>query len=123
MGDILVVDDERIITRTLTKLLEKEGYSVTAVNSGEEAVDKVKQEDFRLIITDIRMPNMDGIQTAKKITQITSERSKDKKPVIFITGYADEKSRDRAQEFGYKNYVYKPFDLKTFVGQVKDALR
>jgi CheY-like chemotaxis protein len=59
--NILIIDDEELITKTLLKLLKNTGYAPTIAKSGAEAVEKVKQTDFDLIISDIRMPGMDGI--------------------------------------------------------------
>jgi len=117
MAKILIVDDEKIITMTLKKLLEKEGYEVTIANSGFEAVNYAKRDDFQLIIADIRMPGIDGIETIKKIFD-----NKKKSPVIFITGYADEDALKRAEELGYTSYIYKPFDLKVFLQKIKEAI-
>ncbi len=65
--NILVIDDEELITKSLLKLLSKEGYNVTVARSGTEALENIKKIDFDLIISDVRMPEMDGIETIKEI--------------------------------------------------------
>lgn len=123
MVEILIIDDEEMITKTLKRLLEKEGYEVIVSNSGIEAIESIKNKEFKLIIADIRMPAMDGIETIKSINNILNKDNGKNKPVIFITGYADEEAHRRAEELGYASYIYKPFDLKLFLEKVKESLK
>src|SRR3989338_10162723 len=66
---ILVIDDEELVLKSVTKLLEKEGYEVAACRSGKEALEKTKKEAFDLIVCDVRMPKLNGIETLKKIRE------------------------------------------------------
>jgi CheY-like chemotaxis protein len=123
MDEILIIDDEVLITKTLKKLLEKEGFKVTVVSSGLDALQTIDQNKFHLIIADIRMPGIDGIETIRQMKESLIWKKDQDSPVIFITGYADDGARKRAEELGYASYIYKPFDLKVFLEMVKQSLR
>ena len=119
---ILVIDDETMITKTLQKLLKKEGYDATIVNSGSAALEKIKSEEFDLLILDIRMPEMDGIETITAIREYYSVEGKDPIPEIVITGYADEAKYKCAVDLKVAAYIYKPFDTKEFLDTIKRTL-
>lgn len=119
---ILVVDDEGLVTTSLQRLLKKEGYEVVIANCGKEAIEKAKEIDFDLIVADIRMPELNGIDALKEIRQITKEQEKKPIPEIVITGYADEDYYKRALELKVKDYIYKPFDTKEFIEAIKRNL-
>jgi len=120
--NILVIDDEELIIRSLTKLLEREGYSVLIAKNGTDALAMSEEEDFDLIIADIRMPGINGVDTVDSIFKNLSQKQKDKIPVIFITGYVDEDIEKKAQTLKPKAYIYKPFDITTLVGKVKEVI-
>ncbi len=117
---ILVIDDEGIVIKTVGNLLKREGYLAEVVNNGFQAIETVKDNDFDLIIADIRMPNIDGVTTIKKIKENLRENKKADIPTIFITGYADSDAHIKAREFG--KVLFKPFDLTEFLDAVKEAL-
>ena len=119
---ILVVDDEELITKSLLKLLDKEGYSTTVVRSGKEAIDKVKESNYDLIICDVRMPEMDGIDTIKEIRSYLERSNKKIIPEILITGYADIEKYEKAMDLKVADYIYKPFDIADFLEVVKRNL-
>jgi CheY-like chemotaxis protein len=126
--DILIIDDELLITKTLTSLLRKNGFvSVSAVNSGAEALHKIqelrdkKNKEFDLIVTDIRMPGIDGIETVKRIKQIIAQSDGRESSVIFMTGYGGEREND-ARAVGYVDYLHKPFDTEDFLASIKKHL-
>jgi len=116
---ILVVDDEELITKSLLRLLSKEGYNTTVVKSGKEAIDDVKKSDFDLIICDVRMPEMDGIETIKEIRTHLKKTNKKQIPEILITGYADKEKYEAALDLKIADYLYKPFDTTDFLKIVK----
>jgi len=118
---VLIIDDEQMITSTLVKLLNRSGYEAAAVNGGREAIEMASQEDFDLIISDIRMPEMDGIRTLVEI-QAHLSKTGQSVPVIFITGYADDALEKQAKDLGCQDYIYKPFDLRFFLEKVKKAI-
>jgi len=80
---ILVVDDEASMTQFLSIVLKKEGYQVTAVNSGSEALERAKSETFDVAITDFKMPGADGIEVLSSLKKIDPNL-----PVILMTAYA-----------------------------------
>ena len=122
MPKILVIDDEELIIRSLTKLLEREGYSVLVAKNGADALAMSEEEDFDLIIADIRMPGINGVDTISSIFKDLEQKQKNKTPVIFITGYADKDIEERAKTLNPKAYIYKPFDINTLVGKVKEVV-
>lgn len=119
---ILVIDDEELVTRSLLKLLTAAGYSVSVVASGLEALRKLKKSEFDLIISDVRMPDLDGIETIKRIRAALKEAGKKPVPEILITGYADKDKYDTAMELGIVDYLYKPFDREELLEVIRQAL-
>ncbi|MCM8781248.1 MAG: response regulator [Candidatus Omnitrophica bacterium] len=120
--NILVIDDEGIVTKSIQKLLRKEGYHTVIATSGQEAIEQCKISDFDLIVSDIRMPQLNGIETIQKIRQVMQEQKKKPVPEILITGYADEDSYKKALNLKVTDYIYKPFDTKEFLDTVKRNL-
>jgi DNA-binding NtrC family response regulator len=99
---ILVVDDEQSMTQFLSIVLRKEGYTVTTVNNGRDALEKVKAEAFDVVITDIKMPGMDGIQLLHGI-----KKHDPALPVIIMTAYASQQSAIEAVNLGAFQYLIK----------------
>lgn len=100
---ILVVDDDTMNLRRTKKILEKQ-YDVLLAESGEEALDKIVCEEIDLILLDIAMPEMDGIETFKRMKDLSVET-----PVIFLTASGDEDDVLSAINLGAVNYLKKPF--------------
>ena len=120
---ILVVDDEKLVTMTLKRLLTKEGYHVTPALSGREAIKLIEESDVDMIISDIRMPDMDGIETIKKIREILEKSGRKPIPEIFITGFASEESFREAQQLNVVDYVEKPFDIKSLMNAINKGFK
>ena len=116
---ILVVDDEEILTATFVKLLETARYDVLVASRGEDAVVMAEEDDFDLIICDIRMPGQDGVKTIQQIRNLCGKKEI---PVIFITGYADEVLEKEANRLGPVAYIYKPFDAFKLLDLIKKAV-
>ena len=119
---ILVIDDEGLVTASLKQLLKKSGYDVEVTNDGHIALDRIRECAFDLIISDIRMPNMNGIETIKKIREYLKQAGKSPVPEILITGYASKENLDEAHELKVADYIYKPFNIKEFLDIVKKNL-
>ena len=119
---ILVIDDEELITKSLVLALEKSGYEVLVAKRCDEATAMAEAVDFDLIISDIRMPGINGIETVTRILNVMAKRNVQKIPTIFMTGYADPKSEEEANALNPKAYILKPFDLMLFLEEVKKAL-
>jgi signal transduction histidine kinase/CheY-like chemotaxis protein len=103
---ILVVDDEQIVLNLVEDTLTDEGYSVTTTSSPREAIELVKHQPFDFILTDIRMPEMNGIDMVQEIHDIVPAIG-----VIFMTGYANLDSAKQAIKEGAYDYILKPFEL------------
>ena len=99
---ILVVDDEQSMTQFLGIVLRKEGYQVTTVNSGRDALDKIRMEPFDVVISDIKMPGMDGIQLLQGIKKHDANL-----PVVLMTAYASQQSAIDAVNLGAFQYLLK----------------
>lgn len=120
--NILIIDDEGLVTKSLQKLLTKEGYNAVVVNSGKEAIEKFKNLEFDLVVSDVRMPDVDGIETIERLRQIQKELKRNPIPEIIITGYVNEESYGRALKLKVADYILKPFDVKQLLGAVKRNL-
>jgi DNA-binding NtrC family response regulator len=119
---ILVIDDERLITVSLRKILEKEGYLVETARGADEALRKAGLDHFDLVISDIRMPEINGIDVIKLMRQALREAGRPLIPEILITGFADDQAMAQAGELEVADYIHKPFNVKDFLETVKRAL-
>lgn len=119
---ILLIDDDKLIVMTLKRLLTKEGYRVTTALSGLLALERIEESDFDLIISDIKMPEMDGIETVKKIREYLTENNKKLVPEIFISAYAKEDIYQEALKLNAAGYIEKPFDIKSLLQTIKESL-
>jgi two-component system response regulator ResD len=114
---ILVVDDEERIRRLLRMYLEKENMVIEEAEDGEEALNKALNQEFDLIMLDLMLPKMDGIEVCRRL------REKKSTPVIMITARGEEASRIEGFEVGADDYVVKPFSPREVVARVKAVLR
>lgn len=119
---LLLIDDDPIVLQSLGKLLEVEGYQVESARNGFEALEKAQDQVFDLVISDIRMPGMDGIEVIQKLREIHQERQRKMIPEILITGYTDENTYLRALKIKVTDYLYKPFDMNKFLSLVARRL-
>jgi len=119
---ILLIDDDKLVLMTLKRLLTREGYTVTTALSGQGALRRMEEDGFDLVISDIKMPKMDGIETIKKIREYFMQSSKGPIPEIFITAYAKEEIYQEALELNAAGYIEKPFDVKTLIQTVRKVL-
>ena len=104
---ILVVDDEELIRALLLELLTSEGYEVTAAVDGEQALELLETERFDLVMTDLIMPGLDGVEVLLHAKRIEADR-----PVVVMTGQAPIETVARLTESGADDYIAKPFDLE-----------
>ncbi len=114
---ILVVEDDPLMLSALEILLEDEGYDVTTASSGMEAIEKAKGANFDLVVSDVRMAEMDGIETLTNVKQQQPDARS-----IVITGYASPDIPVQAIKLGVDDYIMKPFDDRQFVASVKRCL-
>ena len=120
---ILVIDDEGLVTASLKQLLKKSGYEVEIANHVHAAMEMIKKIDFDLIISDIRMPEINGVEAVKKIREYLLQAGKPPVPEILITGYASKENLEEAQRLKVADYIYKPFNIKEFLEVVKKTLK
>ena len=114
---LLIVDDEEIALRNLQHVMEKEGYQVTATQSGATAVSLLESQRFDVVLTDLRMEGVDGMDVLKKSRELQPAAE-----VIFITGYATAESAVQALKHGAFYYIAKPFRLDEVRKVVAEAL-
>ncbi|CAI2550509.1 Transcriptional regulatory protein WalR [Apilactobacillus kunkeei] len=117
MSKILVVDDEKPITDIEKFNLEKEGYDVVVAYDGEEALQKVEEESPDLIILDLMLPKVDGLEVAREV-----RKTRDM-PIIMVTAKDSELDKVLGLELGADDYVTKPFSNRELVARVKANLR
>ncbi|MFH1122842.1 MAG: response regulator, partial [Pseudomonadota bacterium] len=115
---ILVVDDERSMREFLEILLTKEGYQVFLAGTGEEACEMLEDRIFDVLITDIKMKDVHGIDVLKKAKTINPDSI-----VIIISAFATAETAVEAMKEGAYDYIPKPFKVKEFKKIVKDALQ
>ena len=120
---ILLIDDDKLILMTLKRLLAKEGYKVTTALNGMAALKHIQEAEFDLIISDIKMPNMDGVETVKKIREYLVKNNKKPIPEIFITAYAKEEIYQMALSLKAAEYIEKPFDVKALLQAIKKVIQ
>ena len=115
--NLLVVDDEDVIRKGMRRILEAEGYQVTTSASGRTAIEKIQEQDFDVVITDLKMPGMDGIEVLKTIKILQPEV-----PVIIITGYSTVDTAVDAMKNGAFDYIAKPFTSTLIIDKVQKAV-
>jgi len=103
---IMVVDDEPAVCNTLRKFLTTKGYEVITVLSGQEAIEKVREEKPNIILLDIRMPGMDGVETLKRIRDIDKEAG-----IVMITAVKEDEIGRKCLGLGAYDYITKPIGL------------
>jgi DNA-binding NtrC family response regulator len=111
---ILVVDDEQLIRESLVFVLAKEGYDVEAAENGIQALQKIKQESFDIVITDIEMPEMKGVELLRKIREISPQTF-----VVMITAYGSLETAIVALRNGAYDYILKPIEFDDFLVRIK----
>ena len=110
---ILVVDDERIVRDSLKEWLGEDGFSVETASSGAEAMEKLAQKHFNLMLTDIKMPGMDGVTLLKKSAETFPDLC-----VLMMTAYATVETAVEAMKIGARDYLMKPFDPEAMLAKV-----
>jgi DNA-binding response OmpR family regulator len=116
-GIVLLVEDEENLASLVTAYLEREGFGVVLVGSGSEALSALERETVRLVILDLTLPDMDGLEVCRQI------RSRSSVPVVMLTARDDEVDRLAGLEVGADDYIGKPFSPKELVARMKAVLR
>lgn len=116
MSKILVIDDQEAIRIALKDILEYEKYSVVEAKSGFEGIDLLKKEKFDVLLCDIKMPQMDGIEVLEKIQEIQPDL-----PVIMITGHGSVETAVETLKKGAYDFIEKPLDMNRLIVSVRNA--
>jgi DNA-binding NtrC family response regulator len=114
---ILLVDDDREYCKATQKFLERRGYAVTSAIDGREALNAIIEETFDLILSDLRMPNLDGIDLMHEIRRRNIET-----PVIFVTGHGEVESYMDLMNMGAFDYLNKPVDARRLLSIIQKVL-
>ena len=117
MAKILVVDDEKVMVKGIRFNLENEGYTVDVGYNGRQAVDLARANDYDLIILDLMMPEMDGLEACMEIRSFSSV------PIIMLTARSQDTDKLLGFEYGADDYITKPFGVMELVSRVKAVLR
>jgi two-component system, OmpR family, response regulator len=114
---ILLVDDEDSVRKVLAFPLEKDGYTVVQAADGEEALERFDAADVDLVVLDIMLPRLDGLEVCKRL------RAKSMVPIIMLTARDDELDKVIGLELGADDYITKPFSIREFRSRVRALLR
>lgn len=117
MSKILVIDDERSIRNTLKDILEYEKYEVDLAEDGIKALEKVKTAEYDIILCDIKMPGMDGIEVLEKLGELTPDT-----PVVMISGHGNIDTAVDSIKKGAFDYIEKPLDLNRLLITIRNAM-
>jgi CheY-like chemotaxis protein len=118
---ILLADDEMVLRFLLTETLSDEGYEITEVEDGKEAVERLEKETFDLVILDYMMPELTGVEVCEWLRN--TDQANRNIPVILLTAKALEKDREKAKAAGVTTYIVKPFSPLQLVEVVKELLQ
>jgi DNA-binding NtrC family response regulator len=116
MKKILVIDDEAIVRTSCERTLVPEGYELRLATNGREGIAFMEKEQFSLVLLDLKMPDMDGIEVLNKINTTWPDTK-----VVMITGYSTVDTAVQALRLGAYNFIEKPFTPDTLLGAVKEA--
>src|SRR6266581_7634973 len=114
---ILLVDDEDAVQKLLTYPLEREGFRVMQARDGEEALERFASERVDLVVLDLMLPKLDGLEVCKRLRATSSV------PIIMLTARDDELDKVIGLELGADDYITKPFSIREFRSRVRALLR
>ncbi len=115
---VLLVDDETEFLETLIKRLKKRNLDVISASSGREALETLKYNEVDVVVLDVKMPDMDGIETLKEIKSLKNEIE-----VIMLTGHASIEVAIQGMELGAFDYLMKPMDIDELLYKLQDAFK
>lgn len=117
MADILIIDDEKAIRKTLTEILSFEGYKIDEASDGEEGLKTFKDKTYDVVLCDIKMPKLDGIEFLQKAGEINPDI-----PIIMISGHGNIETAVEAVKKGAYDYISKPPDLNRLLITIRNAM-
>ena len=122
MAKILVIDDERAIRNTLKDILEFEGYTIELAENGKIGLEKALATTYDLIYTDIKMPEMDGLEMLQAYRQAVKENGVEESPIVMISGHGTVETAVEALKKGAFDFIVKPLDLNRLLLTTKHAI-
>lgn len=120
---VLIIEDDSLVGDSLKTLLERSGFETAVVPVGLAALDFVLKETWDLILTDVRMPGMNGIETLKAIRELRTQFGLPAIPEVVLTAYEDDKVREEATRMGISDFILKPFDFKELISAIERNLK
>src|ERR1044071_698400 len=117
MADILIIDDEKAIRKTLSEILSFEGYKIEEAGDGEEGLKKFKEKNYDVVLCDIKMPKIDGIEFLQKAGEVNPDI-----PIIMISGHGNIETAVEAVKKGAFDFISKPPDLNRLLITIRNAL-
>jgi DNA-binding NtrC family response regulator len=117
MADILIIDDEKAIRKTLTEILSFEGYKIDEASDGEEGLKKFKEKTYDVVLCDIKMPKLDGIEFLQKAGESNGDT-----PIIMISGHGNIETAVEAVKKGAYDFISKPPDLNRLLITIRNAM-
>ncbi len=118
MARILLLEDDKILSETLSELLESEGYSVTLVTNGDDALESTYSHEFEIMLFDVNVPGINGFELLKILREADNTT-----PCIFLTSLNDIASLSKGFEVGADDYIKKPFDFDELLVRMRSLLR
>ncbi len=115
---VLIAEDSSVIQNLTRKILQIQNYQIFSAKNGEQVLDMLEKENYDIILMDINMPKMDGMECAQKIRAL-SDRKKSKIPIVAITGNAKNYSMEEFNAAGINEYLQKPLNFDNLVDIVK----
>ena len=117
MSNILIIDDEKAIRKTLSEILSYEGYKIDEAGDGEEGLKKAREKEYDVILCDIKMPKIDGIEFLEKAKEANPDI-----PIIMISGHGTIETAVEAVKKGAYDYISKPPDLNRLLITIRNAM-
>jgi DNA-binding NtrC family response regulator len=114
---VLIVEDEAVVRDSVREWLVEDGYDVEVAENGEEALKKIKQEEYGVIVLDLKLPGIDGLQVFKQAKELKPETKG-----VIITAYPSQETQDRAKKLGLMDYLAKPFKVEDLEKLISQAL-
>jgi len=114
---VLVVDDDPVVGKSFDRVLTGKGYAVITASNGDEALSKLRSENYDVVFTDIRMPGMSGLEVAERVRE-----SQPWLPVVIITGYGTDANEAQAKQAGVSSFLRKPLSPEMIEGSAREAL-
>lgn len=117
MARVLVVDDEKLIVKGIRFSLEQDGMEVDCAYDGEEAVEKAKENKYDIILLDLMLPKMDGLEVCQQIREFSNV------PIVMLTAKGEDMDKILGLDYGADDYITKPFNIKEVILRINNLLK